>query len=148
MLYVRARGLDAQRQLLDSAVADRARLQALIQHRYDGNIASQLDLDRAAARLSEAKAAVDDVIAQRTLAQHAIAELVGALPGEFALAADAAPLNVPPVPAQLPGTLLLRRPDVAAAERRVFAANATIGVARAAWYPDFSLVGLVGADAG
>lgn len=144
VLYVRARGLDAQRQLLDRAVADRARLLALIQQRFNGNIASELDLDRAAARLSEAKAAVDDVVAQRTLAQHAIAELVGALPGEFALAADAAPLNVPQVPAQLPGSLLLRRPDVAAAERRVFAANATIGVARAAWYPDFSLVGLVG----
>lgn len=144
VLYVRARGLDAQRQLLDSAVADRSQLLVLIQDRFNGNIASELDLDRAAARLSEAKAAVDDVVAQRNLAQHAIAELVGALPGDFALVPDAAPLKVPQVPSELPGTLLLRRPDVAAAERRVFAANATIGVARAAWYPDFSLVGLMG----
>ncbi|MBK4997988.1 efflux transporter outer membrane subunit [Pseudomonas sp. S31] len=144
VLYVRARGLDAQRQLLDSAVLDRTRLLALIQDRYTGNIASELDLERATARLSEAKAAVDDVIAQRTLAEHAIAELVGSLPGEFALAPDPTPLNQPLVPAELPGKLLLRRPDVAAAERRVFAANADIGVARAAWYPDFSLVGLLG----
>lgn len=144
VLYVRARGLDAQRQLLDSAVADRARLLTLIQERYNGNIASQLDLDRAKARLSEAKAAADDVIAQRTLAQHAIAELVGSLPGQFALSSDPTPVNLPQIPAELPGKLLLRRPDVAAAERRVFAANASVGVARAAWYPDFGLVGLLG----
>ncbi|MFK0092859.1 efflux transporter outer membrane subunit [Pseudomonas sp. NPDC090592] len=144
VLYVRARGLDAQRQLLDSAVNDRAQLLALIQQRFEGNIASELDLDRAAARLSEAKAARDDVVAQRTLAQHALAELVGALPGDFSLAPDPTPVTAPEVPTDLPGKLLLQRPDVAAAERRVFAANANIGVARAAWYPDFSLTGMLG----
>ncbi|NIF24991.1 efflux transporter outer membrane subunit [Pantoea sp. Tr-811] len=144
VLYVRARGLDAQRQLLEHGVDDRSRLLALIQSRYQGDIASELDLDRAAARLSEAKAALDDVIAQRTLAQHAIAELVGALPGDLALAPNPAPVVAPPVPADLPGKLLLQRPDVAAAERRVFAANANIGVARAAWYPDFSLSAMAG----
>ncbi|MCS4063738.1 MULTISPECIES: efflux transporter outer membrane subunit [Pseudomonadaceae] len=144
LLYVRARGLDAQRQLLLSAVHERAQLLVLIQERYRGNIASELDLDRAKARLSEAKAAVDDVVAQRTLAQHAMAELVGALPSDFALAPDPAPLSAPQVPNELPGKLLLQRPDVAAAERRVFAANASIGVARAAWYPDFSLSAMLG----
>ncbi|SPO54145.1 Outer membrane protein OprM [Pseudomonas sp. JV551A1] len=144
VLYVRLRGLDVQHHLLGDALAHRTQLLTLIQDRYQGNIASELDLDRATARLSEANAQVDEAIAQRRLAEHAIAELVGKLPSEFSIADDQTPLEPPQVPHDLPSKLLQSRPDIAAAERRVYAANANIGVARAAWYPDFSLTGLVG----
>jgi NodT family efflux transporter outer membrane factor (OMF) lipoprotein len=116
----------------------------MTQDLYQGQIASELDLNRAQSELALAQAGLDDIRAQRNLAEHAMAELVGELPSDFSLTVNSQPLTLPSIPKALPGTLLQRRPDVAAAERRVFAANAGIGVARAARYPDFSLTGLFG----
>lgn len=143
-LYMQLRGLDAQRTILGHSLDDYGQALQLTRDRYQGQIASELDLTRAQSQLAEAQAELDDVRAQRNLSEHAIAELVGVLPGDFRLAREKAALVLPPTPETLPSTLLQRRPDVAAAERRVFAANANIGVARAAWYPDFSLTGLLG----
>jgi len=143
-LYVQARGLDAQGNILQTSLADYQQALKLTRDRYEGKIASELDLTRAQSQLAEAQAQLDDVLAQSNLNQHAIAELVGVLPGDLALGHDAASLKQPDIPQTLPGTLLQQRPDIAAAERRVFAANANIGVAKAAWYPDFSLTGLLG----
>jgi NodT family efflux transporter outer membrane factor (OMF) lipoprotein len=143
-LYVQARGLDAQSRILKTSLDDYRQALQLTRDRYEGKIASELDLTRAQSQLAEAQAQLDDVTAQSHLSEHAIAELVGVLPSDFALAHDASPLKLPEIPQTLPGSLLQQRPDVAAAERRVFAANATIGVAKAAWYPDFSLTGLFG----
>lgn len=143
-LYVQVRGLDAQAGTLSHSLDDYTQALQLTRDRYEGKISSELDLTRAQSQLAEAQAQLDDVRAQRNLAEHAIAELVGALPSQFSLAADQPLMAIPTLPAQLPSRLLQRRPDVAAAERRVFAANANIGVARAAWYPDFSLSGLIG----
>lgn len=143
-LYVQARGLDAQSRILKTSLDDYRQALQLTRDRYEGKIASELDLTRAQSQLAEAQAQLDDVTAQSNLSEHAIAELVGVLPGDFALAHDAAPLKLPEVPQALPGSLLQQRPDIAAAERRVFAANANIGVAKSAWYPDFSLTGLLG----
>lgn len=143
-LYVQARGLDAQAKILRASLDDYGQALQLTRDRYEGKIASQLDLTRAQSQLAQAQAQLDDVNAQSDLSEHAIAELVGVLPSEFTRVHDAQPLKLPDIPQALPGGLLQQRPDIAAAERRVFAANATIGVAKAAWYPDFSLSGLLG----
>lgn len=142
--YVQVRGLDAQGKILKDSLADYQQALQLTRDRYQGQIASELDLTRAQSQLAQAQAQLDDIKAQRNLSEHAIAELVGVLPSAFSLA-DAQPaLALPSIPETLPGNLLQQRPDIAAAERRVFAANAGIGVARAAWYPDFSLSGVLG----
>jgi NodT family efflux transporter outer membrane factor (OMF) lipoprotein len=143
-LYVQARGLDSQSRILKTSLDDYTRALQLTRDRYEGKIASELDLTRAQSQLAEAQAQLDDVKAQSNLSEHAIAELVGVLPSDFTRVHDAEPLKQPEIPQALPGRLLQQRPDIAAAERRVLAANANIGVAKAAWYPDFSLTGLLG----
>lgn len=143
-LYVQLDGLDAQRDILSRSLDDYSQALQLTRDRYQGQIASELDLTRAQSQLAEAQAQLDDVRAQRNLTEHAIGELVGQPASRFTLPASEHRLNLPEQPHTLPSTLLQRRPDIAAAERRVFAANAHIGVAKAAWYPDFSLTGLLG----
>ena len=143
-LYVQLDGLDAQRRILSRSLDDYSQALQLTRSRYQGQIASELDLTRAQSQLAEAEAQLDDIRAQRNLTEHALGELVGEPASNFQLAASEQTLNLPDQPRTLPSTLLQRRPDIAAAERRVFAANAAIGVAKAAWYPDFSLTGLLG----
>jgi NodT family efflux transporter outer membrane factor (OMF) lipoprotein len=143
-LYVQLNGLDAQSRILSSSLDDFGQALQLTRSRYEGQIASELDLTRAQNQLAEAEAQLDDVRGQRNLTEHAIGELVGVSASEFQLPPSKQLIALPGIPQQLPSHLLQRRPDIAAAERRVFAANANIGVAKAAWYPDFSLTGLIG----
>jgi len=143
-LYVQLNGLDAQGRILNTSLQDFSKALQLTRSRYEGQIASELDLTRAQNQLAEAKAQLDEVRGQRNLAEHAIGELVGVTASDFSLQPSSQLMALPSIPAQLPSHLLQRRPDIAAAERRVFAANATIGVAKAAWFPDFSLTGVLG----
>lgn len=143
-LYVQLNGLDAQSRILSRSLEDYAQALQLTRDRYQGQIASELDLTRAQSQLASAEAELDEVRAQRNLTEHAIGELVGEPASRFSLAPSSRLLSLPSIPQQLPSTLLQRRPDIAAAERRVYAANAGIGIARAAWYPDFSLTGMLG----
>jgi NodT family efflux transporter outer membrane factor (OMF) lipoprotein len=137
--YVVWRGLRDQERLLRNTVAAYDQALTLVNNRFQGQIASLVDVSRARTQLEDARAQVADIIARRLLLEHAIATLVGQPATTFALAPDDAPLPMPMVPPGVPSRLLERRPDIAAAERRVAAAAKLVGVAHAAYYPDISL---------
>jgi NodT family efflux transporter outer membrane factor (OMF) lipoprotein len=139
--YFQLRGLDAQKHLLDSTVESYGHALQLTDSRYKGGIASAVDVAQAQTQLETTRAQAEDVEVDRAAFEHAIAVLIGKPPYQFSQ--QNSPLANPPpqVPPGLPSDLLERRPDIAAAERRVQEANAQIGVARAAYFPTFSLTG-------
>jgi NodT family efflux transporter outer membrane factor (OMF) lipoprotein len=137
--YVVWRGLRDQERLLRTTVAAYDQAYTLVNNRFQGQIASMVDVSRARTQLEDARAQVSDIIARRVLLEHAIGTLVGQPATNFTLGADDAPLGMPVVPPGVPSRLLERRPDIAAAERRVAASAKLVGVAHAAYYPDISL---------
>jgi NodT family efflux transporter outer membrane factor (OMF) lipoprotein len=143
-LYIALRGYDVQERILKDTLDAYQQGLDMTERRFEGGIASGLDVSRAKTQLSDAQAQVSEVVAQRALTEHAIATLVGESASRFSLPADNSPMSVPAIPLGVPSQLLERRPDIAAAERRVFAANADIGVARAAYFPRLSLSGIFG----
>jgi outer membrane protein, multidrug efflux system len=144
--YFTLRSEDTQQELLDRTASDYSSALELTQNLYNGGAAALADLDQAKAQLQTALTQASDMRLQRAQTEHAIAVLLGASPSKFHLAPRPLKIDVvpPPIDPGLPSALLERRPDVAAAERRVAAANAQIGVARAAYFPLFSLAGTAG----
>jgi NodT family efflux transporter outer membrane factor (OMF) lipoprotein len=142
--YFQARELDAEAQLLDSTVASYQKSLELTQNRYHGGVVSQVDVAQAQTLLETARAQAIDVRAQRTQFEHAIAVLVGEPAPSFTLPVAALNATPPVIPPGLPSQLLERRPDIASSERQMAAANANIGVAKAAYFPLFNFPGAAG----
>jgi len=137
--YFQLRILDAQRRLLEDTVAAFQKSLDLTKNRYDAGVAAKVDLVQAEAQLKSTQAQAIDTGVQRAQLEHAIAVLIGKAPAEFSIAPAPLAGTMPRVPMGLPSELLERRPDVAAAERRVASANAQIGVAKAAYFPALTL---------
>jgi NodT family efflux transporter outer membrane factor (OMF) lipoprotein len=137
--YFRLRSYDAELRLYAQTVEAYKRSLQLTQNRYDAGVASQLDVESAKVQLNNALTQQQALRRQRAQLEHALAVLVGKPPSQFQLNDKRVQVSIPDVPVGLPSQLLERRPDIAAAERRVAAANAQIGVAQAAWFPDLTL---------
>ena len=137
--YFLMRSLDAQKQILDETVVAYQKSLELTNNRYRSGIASRGDVLQAETQLKTTQAQAIDVGVLRAQSENAIALLVGKAPADISLAPAPITTAPPPIPAGVPEELLQRRPDVAAAERQVAAANAAIGVAEAAYYPTVSV---------
>jgi NodT family efflux transporter outer membrane factor (OMF) lipoprotein len=142
--YVQVRSLDRDSAILDETVQAYTRAVSLTQQRHDAGIAPGLDVSQAQTQLDVARSQASQMLAQRALMEHAIAALLGESASTFSIRPEIVDIKLPQIPTGVPATLLQRRPDIAGAQRRMIAANANIGVARAAYFPSLTL----GAQAG
>jgi NodT family efflux transporter outer membrane factor (OMF) lipoprotein len=143
--YFGVRGFDREIDVLSNSISAYEKAVEVTQLRYTGGIGSGLDVARASSQLGAAQAQLSETGLQRDLLQHAVAVLVGAMPSTFTMPPAPKIQPAPPeLPVGLPSELLQRRPDIASAERQMAAANAAIGVSRAAFYPNVTFFGNAG----
>jgi NodT family efflux transporter outer membrane factor (OMF) lipoprotein len=145
--YFELRSADAEKNLLDDTVRAYTKALQLTENRFEGGAAPKSDVAQARTQLDDAQVLDSDVMVQRAQLEHAIAILIGKPPASFSLPPNPIDLKTPSIPAipmVLPSDLLERRPDIAAAERRMAAANEQIGIAEAAYYPALNLSALAG----
>ena len=139
--YFELRAQDQLEKLLDDTVQAETLSLHITESRYKFGVAARADVVTAETQLLSSQAQQVNAKIQRAVLEHAVAVLIGKQPAEFSLAGSAMRSDVPTVPAGVPSTLLERRPDVAEAERKMAAANAQIGVAKAGYFPDLTLTG-------
>jgi NodT family efflux transporter outer membrane factor (OMF) lipoprotein len=137
--YIQLRSLDRTGALLDDTVKAYTHAVSLTQQRHDAGIAPGIDVSQAQTQLHVAQSQAAQTLAQRALVEHAIAALLGLSASSFAIKPDIVDIRLPHIPTGIPAAVLQRRPDIAAAQRRMIAANANIGVARAAYFPTLTL---------
>jgi len=137
--YFQLRAVDQLKRLLDQTVKAYERSLQIAQNQYKVGIVSKADVIQAQSQVDAAKSQAINTGIQRAQLEHAIAVLIGKAPAEFSLAQGKDLPEAPSIPVSVPSTLLQRRPDIASAERQVAAANAQIGVAEAAYFPDLTL---------
>jgi NodT family efflux transporter outer membrane factor (OMF) lipoprotein len=142
--YYQLRAFDAQKELLDSTVAAYQQALELTQVRYQTGIASDEEVAQAETQLKTTQAQATDLGIARAQLEHAIAVLTGRPPSAISIVMEPLKATPPAIPVGLPSQLLERRPDIAAAERRVAEANARIGVTKAAFFPALTLSGAAG----
>ncbi len=148
LFYFQARSLDAQEQLLNSTVQYYEQALQLNLSRFQGGVASEVEVEQAKTQLETTRAQAIDVGVARSQFEHAVAVLIGKPPASFSLPPLPLRTPPPPIPAGVPSELLERRPDIASAERLMAAANARIGVAKAAYYPLLNLTAAGGFESG
>jgi NodT family efflux transporter outer membrane factor (OMF) lipoprotein len=137
--YIQLRSLDRDSAILDQTVQAYLRALGITQQRHDAGIAPGLDVAQAQTQLNAARSQAAQTLAQRALMEHAIAALLGVSASTFSIKPQIVDLKLPQIPTGVPSTLVQRRPDIAGAQRRMIAANANIGVARAAYFPTLTL---------
>ncbi len=137
--YIQLRSLDRDSAILDETVTAYTRALKLTEQRHDAGIAPGLDVSQAQTQLDAARSESAQTLAQRALMEHAIAALIGVSASTFSIKPAIVDITLPQIPSGVPATLLQRRPDIAAAQRGMMAANANIGVARAAFFPTLTL---------
>ncbi|QCI12237.1 efflux transporter outer membrane subunit [Pseudomonas putida] len=137
--YLQLRVIDEQKRLLEATVATYERSLRLTENQYRAGVSGPDAVAQARTQLKSTQADLIDLVWQRAQFENAIAVLLGKVPANFALADSKSIPALPEIPLALPSQLLERRPDIAAAERNVMAANSQIGVSRAAYFPDLSL---------
>jgi NodT family efflux transporter outer membrane factor (OMF) lipoprotein len=142
--YFALRATDEQRRILDTTLADYEASLHLVRTLYNNGLASEEDMAEADTQLDSAEAQATDLGIARAQFEHAIAVLIGVPPSKFSIGYERFNAALPDIPVGLPSDLLERRPDIATAERQVAAANAGIGVARAAFFPNITINGMAG----
>src|ERR1700686_3709915 len=146
--YFQARSLDAEEQLLNTTVTQYEQALELNESRFQGGIASEVEVEQAKTILQTTRAQAIDVGVARSQYEHAVAVLIGKPPAEFSLPPLPLTTPPPPIPVGIPSELLERPPDIAAAERLVASANAQVGLARTAYYPLVNILGSGGFESG